>query len=408
MPGVTLTGGAGETVTLPFPPGPNAVLAQFLADQLTADVKNGSLTAVDYTGLPSPPVPPGTDEEVIIKANGPLVLAHTATAVVDAAHSSILFGGGAPNETVLSGSGNLTFFTDGGSGTFVAGSGNTTFVQTGSGPWDIHTGGGNDRILISGGTNTISAGTGHNSILLGGGNNLVNSTGKDVIEAVSGSDTITASGDAQVKVQGVKANITFIGGDQSATVLGGAGSETVFASAGGYFRGGTAGNNLIYGGDGATTIMGDGATTIMGGGNGDRLYATGDDKTQIFAAGGNETLDASLATGNDALHAGSGNDELIGGFGNDTLTAATGSVTMQGGAGKDVFQFIKGDATQATITDFSSLEGDKVDLTGYGHNEVNYALQHAQVSAAGTTITLTDNTKITFASVTDLSKTSFT
>ena len=136
MPGVTLTGGAGETVTLPFPPGPNAVLAQYLADQLTLSVASGALKPVDYTGLPLPPVT--GDEEVIIKANGPLFLPHATKAVVDTAHFSVLFGSGAPNETVLSGSGNFTYFTNGGSGTLVAGDGKTRVVQTGSG-WNIHT-----------------------------------------------------------------------------------------------------------------------------------------------------------------------------------------------------------------------------------------------------------------------------
>lgn len=399
MPGVSVTGGAGETITLPFPPGQNALLAQSLADGITQAVRSGALKAVDYTGGRLPAASSGVDEEVVIKANGPLVLPRQATAVINAAQSSIVFGGGASNETVLSGSGNLTFFTDGGAGSIVTGDGNNRIIQTGSGPWDIHTGAGNNEILISGGANTVSAGSGHNTILLADGNNLVASTGRDVIQAVSGADTIAATGNNLVQVEGVRANLTFIGGDGPATVTGGAGSETVYGTAGGYFRGGTAGHNLIVGGDGPTTIV--------GGGSGDTLYATGSALTQMYAGSGNETLDGSLASGNNVLRAGSGSDQLVGGFGNDILAAGTGTSTLQGGTGGDVFEFFHGDAAKSAITDFSNIEGDKVKLVGYGPSEVQYALQHAQITPGGTVVTLTDDTKITFANVSDLGKSSF-
>jgi Ca2+-binding RTX toxin-like protein len=398
MAGVSVLGGAGETVTLPFPVGQLATIAQSFADKLTGQIRSGALRAVNYIGGPLPSVPPGQDEEVVIQASGGLALPKQVTAVINLAQSAVVFGGGAPDETILSGAGNFTFFTNGGSGAIVS-AGPSRIVQSGAGPWNINTGDGDDTIVINGGVNTISAGTGSNSILLNGGANLVNATGDDIIQAVQGTDTITATGDGPIRIEGVKAKLTFVGGDGPSTVVGGQGAVTVFASSGGYFKGGTAGNNLILGGDGPTTIT--------GGGNGDQLFATGSFATEIYAAGGNETLDSSLSRANDLLQGGSGKNQMIGGFGNDTLIAGTGGATMQGGTGQDLFKFIQGQTSSVLIVDFSAIEGDKVGLVGYGRNEIAGALENAQHTAAGTTLTLSDDTKITFVNVSGLSKANF-
>ena len=158
---------------------------------------------------------------------------------------------------------------------------------------------------------------------------------------------------------------------------------------------------------GTTTSSAATTTSITGGGSVDDLIATGSHSTLIQAASGNETLDGSLSTGNNTYRAGSGKDEIVGGFGNDTFVGGTGTSTMQGGSGKDVFQFIAGDASKSLIVDFSTINGDQINLSGYGANEVNFALAHEKVSGASTTISLTDSTKITFSNVTDITKSSF-
>ena len=70
-------------------------------------------------------------------------------------------------------------------------------------------------------------------------------------------------------------------------------------------------------------------------------------------------------------------------------------------------QFIKGEGSHATIADFSAVEGDKVRLVGFDHKDVQHAVEHAHVGSAGVTITLGDDTKITFANITDISKVNF-
>jgi len=89
---------------------------------------------------------------------------------------------------------------------------------------------------------------------------------------------------------------------------------------------------------------------------------------------------------------------MIGGSGNDTLVAGAASSTMTGGAGNNDFVFFR-DHTAAAgniniVTDFNS--NDVVLLQGYGSGQAATALASAVTSSGSTTLTLSDNTKITF------------
>jgi Ca2+-binding RTX toxin-like protein len=185
-------------------------------------------------------------------------------------------------------------------------------------------------------------------------------------------------------------------------LFGGLGSDTVFATAGGYFQGGTGGNNYISDND---LFVGGAPVTIVGGGNGDQLIAAGSSFADLSAGSGNETLNAGLSIANDQLHAGPGKDQLLAGTGNDTLFAGTGHATMTGGLGTDTFTFQQGLAGTVTISDF--MTGDTVQLQGYGPNEAQDALANAKISGGSTTLTLSDNTKITFVGVTNLTTKDF-
>jgi Ca2+-binding RTX toxin-like protein len=412
----TVPGGGGTTVTLTFE-NSNVPLAQSIALSITKGVNDGTLIPVVFSGAPLAPPPSGKELEVIIKADGPVFLPSGTGAVVDVAKDSIVFGSGAPNELVLSNAKNFTFFTEGGSGTIVTGFDTNRIVENGNvGSWNIATGGGDDTVIINGGTNTVSAGEGRNSILLQGGANVVSTTGHDVIQAVSGADTIVSSGNDPV-ITGGTADIFYVGGQAATTLVGGQGTDTVFAAAGGLFEGGSKGGNFIFGGDGPTKII--------GGGDGDQLFASGDFHTEIDASSGNETLNGAFAradntfragpgsdmitggSGNDKLFAGTGAATMTGGSGNDKLFAGTGAATMTGGGGADTFSFVKGDAAHVTILDFSQADGDTVMLQGFKNNDVNNAIKHQASDAAGTTITLSDHTTITFADISSVNKSFF-
>ena len=96
-----------------------------------------------------------------------------------------------------------------------------------------------------------------------------------------------------------------------------------------------------------------------------------------------------------------GEGSIVGGQGNDTMVVGTGTETLAGGTtSADWFIFIQangGVSAQDTISNFTA--NDTVFLDGYGSAAAAAALAGATSNGAGTTITLSDNTTITFASV---------
>ncbi|NUU37074.1 calcium-binding protein, partial [Pseudomonas sp. C2B4] len=77
--------------------------------------------------------------------------------------------------------------------------------------------------------------------------------------------------------------------------------------------------------------------------------------------------------GNNILDGGLGADSLEGGLGNDVLIGGLGTDTLAGGAGADLFAFNAWNESgvgnlRDVITDFSSLQGDKIDLTKFDAN----------------------------------------
>ncbi|MBC7799331.1 MAG: calcium-binding protein, partial [Gemmatimonadaceae bacterium] len=169
---------------------------------------------------------------------------------------------------------------------------------------------------------------------------------------------------------------------------------------GGLLQGGTAGNNSLLGGTGTA------GTTMFGGGNGDQLFARGSGTSFLNAGVGNETLSGAGSTGNNYFFAGRGNVLIGGGVGNDTIFAGGGSSTVDGGAGTDLIAIVNGSAGGTVLLNgFQAGSPDRVQLQGYAAGEAARA-----VTAAGSsnTITLSDNTRITFGGVSSVTTTSFT
>jgi Ca2+-binding RTX toxin-like protein len=383
---VTVAGAHGQTVHLAFDSDANAILARKLAAAITAGVQGGTILPSEDNDGPPPPLSTGETGEFVQKHDGLTILPPGYKAFVNTAHEAVVFGSGDNDESVLSSVGNLTFFATGGSGTVAAGGGDNRIVIPASdkGDWSINTGNGDDTVLaLGGGSDTINAGGGHNAIQLGDGKYVIQSTGDDSVDAGNGQETIAAFGNSHDVIFGHGSQLLYVGTDGgSATVYGGSGSDTFF---------GGKGPDLVYGGSGGNNYLfaGTGQATLFGGGTGDQLFAAGN-KAQ-------------------ALHAGGGNETLFGGFasGQDTFYASTGSYDMTAGQGKDTFVFTStlGGGT-STITGFASGQ-DKIDLAGYGNDEVNKALKSQQVVGNSDTITLSDHTTITFAGVNSLSSSDF-
>ncbi|HOG89225.1 MAG TPA: choice-of-anchor K domain-containing protein [Smithella sp.] len=81
--------------------------------------------------------------------------------------------------------------------------------------------------------------------------------------------------------------------------------------------------------------------------------------TESGLTGGNDTIDA--GSGNDIVYGQDGNDIINGGAGDDILSGGTGHNTLTGGTGADMF--ILSNGGHDTITDYSKLQGDKVDIS---------------------------------------------
>jgi len=97
---------------------------------------------------------------------------------------------------------------------------------------------------------------------------------------------------------------------------------------------------------------------------------------QLDGGSGNDKL--SGGTGDDLLKGGVGNDALKGGLGQDALVGGAGTDTMTGGGGADTFRFTL--ATESAvgtgrdvITDFSHIEGDRIDLSAIDANSNFFA-----------------------------------
>jgi Ca2+-binding RTX toxin-like protein len=161
-----------------------------------------------------------------------------------------------------------------------------------------------------------------------------------------------------------------------------------------------AGNDKIYGGSGAP---------ILYGGTGDDIYIVDTAETKVIENAGegkdtvwvsklsSYTLTANVenlayqgkgnfhgignelgnriagGVGNDILEGGAGDDNITGGAGDDILIGGSGSDNLTGGTGADKFVFqsfsdFGGKNAEDVIYDFSSKEGDKIDLSGVDAN----------------------------------------
>ncbi len=185
-------------------------------------------------------------------------------------------------------------------------------------------------------------------------------------------------------------NFSHVG--QYAIAYGGSGNAVFYMgakfTANDAIDGGTGTSTLILDGDyskklifGLETVENIQTIELISGNNYD--LALGSD---FFAVGKTMTIDASrlgagntlsfdgrttaARDGNLVLKGGAGNDVLIGGPGNDRLIGGIGADSLAGGAGTNVFVYNSlADSTVAesgrdTILDFSSAQGDKIDLSG--------------------------------------------
>lgn len=411
MTEVTVKGAHNTTVTLTYTSAESVAIAKQIAGLISAGVADGTIIPADSSNGPPPPLGTGQTGEFVASTNTVTFLPHGYDNIVvpDTSSEAVIFGPGDANQSVLAGTGNLNFDAAGGSGSVVAGDGNDQILIPANDPgnWLINTGAGNDTIRALGsGNDTIDTGAGDNYIQLGSGSTQIDTSGSDTILASSGSETVGALGVGTVSATDViygNASMLFLVADGGATVFGGTGSDTVFGGTGSdLLEGGSAGNNFLQ--------AGNGPATLFAGGNGDQLYAGGSAPQQLHAASGNETLFGGFASGQDTFYGGSGNDQITGSTGQSTFVLGSGNATITAipSTFQNLFDVINGQAGGSdTVMGLTNASQLLISLTNYGPNEAANALAGQVSSGHSVTVTLSDNTQITFENITHLTSSNF-
>lgn len=131
------------------------------------------------------------------------------------------------------------------------------------------------------------------------------------------------------------------------------------------------------------TLLGDGGEPVLG--DNDSIIENDDGGLSILTGdtfdGTDAVDDVQGSEGSDTINGAAGNDTLIGNEGHDTLIGGVGDDTLTGGASNgddnaaDTFAWdfadagSKGDPAQDTVVDFSTSDGDKLDLSDLLHGE---------------------------------------
>jgi Ca2+-binding RTX toxin-like protein len=428
MASVSVPGPGGTTITQTVSNSFNSALAKSIADALANAANKGDLFIQTVTGSVSAPVNdsgkigelvviPGSIGDVTVPSGSNYSFVVDDSVGPDTIHgsTSLSIMGGAGVHTIIDPAvitlsdnaiGNVTL-TNGGD-TVAAGDGAATVNATAS----------SEAVLGGGGKLTASV-SGTGSEVVGGTaalTALVTGT-SDTVFGGSGAAAVTLSGSTKAVVVGNIAGLSVLDTGTGDTIDAGVSFTSVTAPGGSFVRGGSGplnfiggtGPSTIVGGSGPETVFGaKGLTSILGNSGGSVTYVnTTAGGLSYVAASGSETLDASLSMAPSSLFGGqntSANDLIVGGAGSDLFTGSAGSDTLVGGGGQNGFYFWAGSGgptASHVISDFSAI--DYVVLGNYGSGAAAAAIAGSVTTAGSTTITLSDNTKITFTGVTSSS-----
>ena len=296
-------------------------------------------------------------------------------------------------------------------------------IDAGAGNDRIQGGAGVDILVGGAGNDTIDGNRGNDTALMGDGDDLFvwdPGDGSDVVEGQAGTDTLLFNGAAvseniTISANGQRtsffrdiANVTMdMDGVENITFNALAGADNIVindltgtaadlitvnlgATAGSQTGDGAADTVTLRGAAAAETILVGGiATGVQVTGLAAELRLTGaevaNDRLEIRAGAGDDTLDASRATNNRIqlhLFGEGGNDRIVGSSGADFINGGTGTDTVSMGNGDDRFQWNPGEGSD-TIDGQAGF--DTHEFNGSGVNE-NFTL-----AAGGKDVLLTRN-----------------
>jgi hypothetical protein len=351
----------------------------------------------------------GGDGSTVLSSGQDTVVAQGGASTIDASGAgSLIFGefDSTPSSLAMSVSGSQTTVSSGSSDTNITTTGGNALVF---GSFDTPTGSltqidtGTADTVVAGLSTTNITLSGSGALVFGGVSggstlNVLDMGTNDTVSGLSSPTTVTAgAGSTGLWAFGGSGGITFLGGEAAATVVSGSGINSIV--------GGTGGIVVASNGDDTVSGLSPGGATLFGAADHSVLY-TGTGNLEYAAGLGNETLDAGASTGNNLLFANtisSANDQIMSGTGNDTFVAGGGADTLTGGGGENTYFFLSKYTTgqENFITDAGG--SDFVSLIGYDSTQSS-----VQTVGSNTTLTLSDNTRITFLNLTSLSSTHIT
>ncbi|WP_024929104.1 type I secretion C-terminal target domain-containing protein [Methylophilus sp. OH31] len=272
---------------------------------------------------------------------------------------------------------------------YIWGNNDGNSISGGAGNDTLYGGSGEDYLDGGEGTNTLVGGQGSDTYIIRNSADVIYESSND-----SGVDHIFAY---------VSINMDLYPNVEYAQIAYGA-QNVVISSSSGNIYGGSDKNDQLIGGNGNDTFLSSAGNDILTGGNGDDTYyvnSTGDiihedsnQGTDLVNASISYTLGSNLENltlsgtttingiGNDLnnlITGNTANNVLSGGVGNDTLIGGGGNDTLSGGLGADVFKWTFSDSwypnSTDTITDFSIMQGDALDLRDFLLSETQSNLQ---------------------------------
>ncbi len=447
MPIVTVPGGNGVTIAIPFTSGDNATAATALLQALY--YADPDLThIVDASSGPVPAVPGDVNEYVDNEAgqiavpdgyqyltegygvssgstltpyNGFIGYGVFDNAVIDAGTDALSFQAGTGNESIVAG-GNITITTrvsGGGSGELLLDGTGSENVTLSTGSWSVSTGNGTGSFALGAGQDTVQA-NGADTITGGTGLDVVNfNTNQQVYTAGAGGAFVTDYGTADTVNGGAGAVVAFAqgsglhvqGGGGEVTLVEAEGDNSLVADTSGVvvFAGPLGGSTYQTGSSYFFYTSGGGADTINAGAGseGPIVFGSANGRISInavagvsapfvVAGAGNETIDGAGSGAGMIFFAGTGDADMIGGSGSNFYAASSGNSTMDGGLG-NVYEFINGYAGGTdVITDFTQF--DSLYLSNYGTAPGDGI--RSEIENNGTLdMTLSDGTQIQFDNI---------
>lgn len=279
------------------------------------------------------------------------------------------------------------------------GNGGDDFLNGGSGNDELNGGAGNDRLVGGGNNDRIEGGPGNDLAIFRGpslaykitedgatvqvthlGNGPDGSDRLSSIERLQFSDKIVnlediltpdplAATPGPDNLTGTSAAETIRGLGGNDVIAGRGGDDELLGNSGNDRLDGGAGDDRLIGGKGADTLLGRrGADTLSGGRGDDVLNGHAGNDVLTGGAGsdelrggiGRDSLNGGINA--DTLYGGRGIDTLSGGGGPDILIGGRGADTLTGGRGPDTF--VVNDVSDAvdTITDYTPVDGDRIDV----------------------------------------------